>query len=113
MENQLKSQGMTLEMYLQMSGSTMDQLMEQVRPMAIEKIKMDLILDEVAKAENIILTDEELEAKLVDVAAMYNMDADKLKEELTKANNLENFTTNLRVDATMQKTVEFIEAQAK
>jgi trigger factor len=113
MENQLKSQGMNLEMYLQMSGSTMEQLMEQVRPMAIEKIKMDLILDEVAKIEKIELTDEELEAKLVEVASMYNMDADKLKEELTKANNLENFTTNLKVDATMQKTVEFIQAQAK
>jgi len=81
--------------------------------MAIEKIKMDLILDEVAKIEKIELTDEELEAKLVEVASMYNMDADKLKEELTKANNLENFTTNLKVDATMQKTVEFIQAQAK
>lgn len=113
MENQLKSQGMNLEMYLQMSGSTMEQLNEQVRPMAIEKIKLDLILDEIAKIEKIELTDEELEAKLAEVATMYKMDADKLKEELTKANNLENFTMNLRTDATMQKTVEFIQAQAK
>ena len=113
MENQLKSQGMNLEMYLQMSGSTMEQLNEQVKPMAVEKIKLDLILDEIAKAEKIELTDEELETKLVEVASMYNMDADKLKEELTKANNLENFKMNLKVDATMQKTVEFIQAQAK
>jgi trigger factor len=113
MENQLKSQGMNLEMYLQMSGSTMEQLMEQVRPMAIEKIKLDLILDEIAKVESIELTDEELETKLTEVASMYNMDTEKLKEELTKANNLDNFKTNLKIDATMQKTVEFIQAQAK
>uniref|UniRef100_A0A6A7G8J3 peptidylprolyl isomerase n=1 Tax=Hirondellea gigas TaxID=1518452 RepID=A0A6A7G8J3_9CRUS len=113
MENQLKSQGMNLEMYLQMSGSTMDKLNEQVKPMAIEKIKLDLILDEIAKIEKIELSDEELESKLVEVASMYKMDVDKLKEELIKANNLENFTTNLKVDATMQKTVEFIQAEAK
>ena len=113
MENQLKSQGMNLEMYLQMSGSTMEQLNEQIKPMAIEKIKLDLILDEIAKVESIKLTDEELDAKLIEVASTYKMEADKLKEELTKANNLENFTTNLRVDATMQKTVEFIQAQAR
>ncbi|RUA05982.1 MAG: trigger factor [Fusobacteria bacterium] len=113
MENQLKSQGMNLEMYLQMSGSTMEQLTEQVRPMAIEKIKLDLILDEIAKIENIQLSEEELEGKLAEVASMYNMDVEKLKEELTKANNLENFKANLKIDATMQKTVEFIEEQAK
>jgi len=113
MENQLKSQGMNLEMYLQMSGSTMDQLNEQIKPMAIEKIKLDLILDEISKIEKIELSDEELETKLAEVAAMYKMDSDKLKEELTKANNLDNFKMNLRTDATMQKTVEFIQAQAK
>ncbi|MCK5780236.1 MAG: trigger factor [Psychrilyobacter sp.] len=113
MENQLKSQGMNLEMYLQMSGSTVEQLNEQVKPMAEEKIKLDLILDEIAKAEDIKLSTEELDAKLVDVAAIYKMDVAKLKEELTKANNLENFMTNLTVDATMEKTVMFIQEQAK
>jgi len=53
------------------------------------------------------------EAKLADVAAIYKMDVAKLKEELTKANNLENFMTNLSVDATMEKTVLFIQEQAK
>ena len=113
MENQLKSQGMNLEMYLQMSGSTMEQLNDQIKPMAIEKIKLDLILDEIAKIEKIELSDEELETKLAEVASMYKMDSDKLKEELTKANNLENFKMNLKTDATLQKTVEFIQSQAK
>lgn len=113
MENQLKSQGMTLEMYLQMTGANVEQLNEQVRPMAIEKIKLDLILDEIAKVEKIELSEEELETKLTEVASMYQMEVAKLKEELTKANNLENFMTNLKVDATMQKTVEFIQSVAK
>ncbi len=113
MENQLKSQGMNLEMYLQMTGSSMEQLNEQVRPMAIEKIKLDLILDEISKIEKIELSEEELETKLAEVAAMYKMEVDKLKEELTKANNLDNFKANLKIDATMQKTVEFIQEQSK
>jgi trigger factor len=113
MENQLKSQGMNLEMYLQMSGMTMEKLVEQIRPMAIEKIKLDLILDKIAQDEKIELSEAELEEKLAEVAAMYNMDVEKLKEELKKVNNLENFMSNLKIEATMQKTIEFIKSRAK
>ncbi len=113
MEQQLKMQGASLDMYLKMTGMTPELMEVQISPMAAAKVKMDIILGEIAKAENVEISDEELEVKIADVAKMYNMEADKLKEELTKAGNLDNFMENMRVESMMQKTVDLIVASAK
>jgi trigger factor len=113
MEQQLKMQGASLDMYLKMTGMTQELMEVQIAPMATAKVKMDIILGEIAKCENIEISDEELEGKVADVAKMYNMESDKLKEELTKAGNLDNFLENVKVETMMQKTVDFIVDCAK
>ncbi len=113
MEQQLKMQGANLDMYLKMTGMTQDLMEIQISPMAAAKVKMDIILGEIAKSENVEVSDEELEGKVADVAKMYNMESDKLKEELTKAGSLDNFLENVKVETTMQKTVDLIVEAAK
>ena len=113
MEQQLTQQGMTMDMYMQMSGMTMEKMSEQIKPMAVNKIKMDVVLDAIAKAESIEVSEEELGTKMEDVAKMYGMDTAKLEEELTKAGNLNAFKENVKIDSIMQKTVDFVVANAK
>lgn len=113
MEQQLTQQGMTMDMYMQMSGMTMEKMSEQIKPMAVNKIKMDVVLDAIAKAESIEVSEEELGTKMEDVAKMYGMDTAKLEEELTKAGNLNAFKENVKIDSVMQKTVDFVVANAK
>ena len=55
-------------------------MLEQVKPEAEKRVKSRLVLEAVAKAENIEASDEDLDKKLEEMAAMYKMDADKLKE---------------------------------
>jgi len=112
-ENSLKQQGANLEMYLQMSGLTMDGVADQVRPMAEGRVRRDIVLGAVAEAEGLSVEDAEVETKMADIAKLYNMDSDKLKAELIKAKNFENFVENLKVDIEIQKTIEFLVANVK
>lgn len=113
MEQQLSMQGIGLDMYLKMSGVTMEKMNEQLRPMAAQKVKLDVILDAIATAEDITVSDEELAAKMEEVAKMYGMDTEKLTEELTKAGNLNTFKENVKIDTRIQKTMDFIVNNAK
>ncbi len=112
-ENNLKMQGVSIEMYLQMSGLTMEGLDGQLRPMAETKVRRDIVLGNISEVEGITVSEEELEAKVADVAKAYNMEADKLREELTKAGNLKNFMENLKIDVELSKTVDLLVANAK
>ncbi len=112
-ENTLKQQGANLDMYLQMSGLGMDGIVEQIRPMAEGRVRRDIILAKVAEVEGINVSDEEVETKMAEIATVYNMDSDKLKQELVKAKNFENFVENLKIDIEVQKTIEFLVAKAK
>ncbi len=113
MEQQLSMQGIGLDMYLKMSGVTMEKMNEQLRPMAAQKVKLDVILDAIATAENITVSDEELAEKMEEVGKMYGMDTEKLTEELTKAGNLNTFKENVKIDTRIQKTMDFIVNNAK
>jgi len=108
MENQLKSQGMSLEMYLKMSNITEEKMLEDLKPIAEEKVKMDLILEEIARVEDVQITEEEIEEKIAEVAKYYRMEVEKLKAELKKAGNYDNFIESLKFEKITQKTVELI-----
>ena len=75
---QMAQQGLSMDQYLQFSGLTLDQLKEQVRPDAITRIKSSLVLEQIAKEENIEITDADVDAEIEKMATMYNMEADKL-----------------------------------
>ncbi len=71
--------GLTMEQYLQFSGMTVDQLKDQVRPEATTRIQSSLVLEQIAKEENIEVTDADIDAEVEKMAKAYGMEADKLK----------------------------------
>lgn len=76
----LQSQGLSMEQYMQFTGTTMDALKEQVRPQALTQIKSRLVLEKIAEVENIQISDEKLDEELAKMAESYKMELDKLKE---------------------------------
>lgn len=113
MNEQLKMQGLTYEKYLSMVGLTQEQSFNQLAPMALNKIQVDLVLEAIAKAENISVSEEDMKARTEEIAKMYGMDSAKLEEELKKNSNLDNFNNSLRKELTAQKTVDFLVENAK
>jgi trigger factor len=112
-EYNLKMQGASLDMYLQMSGLSMEALGGQLKSVAESKVKRDVVLDAIATAENVSVSDEELDKKVEEVAAAYGMEVEKLKEELTKAGNLNHFMENLKIDIRIHKTVDILVENTK
>lgn len=74
---QLKSQGIDLEQYLTITGSSMEDIQEQLRPMAIKRATADLVLEAIAKEENIEVTEEDIDKELAKMAERYNEEEGK------------------------------------
>ena len=81
----MQSQGLSLEQYLQFTGMDMAKYEEQLRPQAERRISTRLVLEAIVKAENIEATDEEVDKEITEMAAAYQMEADKLKEYMGDA----------------------------
>ncbi len=75
----LQSQGLNMEMYMKYTGMDMDAFRANFREQAEKQVKMRLILEEIAKLENIVPTEEDLEKEYTRYAEMYQMEADKVK----------------------------------
>ncbi|WP_394924191.1 trigger factor [uncultured Robinsoniella sp.] len=76
----IQSQGLSVEQYFQFTGMTAEKLFEQMRPEAEKRIQNSLVLEAVAKAEDIQISDEKVEEELAKMAEMYKMEVEKLKE---------------------------------
>ena len=76
----IESQGITLQQYMQFTGMDADKLVEQMKPEALKRIQNSLVLEAIAKAENIEISDERLDEEIAKMAESYKMEADKLKE---------------------------------
>ena len=76
----IESQGITLQQYMQFTGMDTDKLVEQMKPEALKRIQNSLVLEAIAKAENIEISDERLDEEIAKMAERYKMEADKLKE---------------------------------
>lgn len=76
----IQYQGLSLEQYFQFTGMDAKKFMESLQPQAVKRIQSRLVLEAIVNAESIEVTEEELEKELTDMAAMYQMEADKLKE---------------------------------
>lgn len=101
-------QGMSFEQYMQFSGMTIDKLKEQVRPEALQRIQSSLVLEQIAKEENLAASDEELEAEIEKMASMYGMSAENLKSRMEESDR-----ETLKRDIAVNKAVEFIMANVK
>lgn len=76
----LQSQGLTMEQYMQFTGMTADKLLEQMKPEALKRIQNSLVLEAIAKAEAIEISDEKVDEEIAKMAESYKMEAGKLKE---------------------------------
>lgn len=101
-------QGISMEQYFQFTGSSYEQMVEQVKPQAEERIKSRLVLEAIAKAENIEATEEDYEAELKTMADVYQMDIEKVKELMGEKEK-----KNIMLDLAVRKAAEFVASNAK
>ncbi len=100
--------GLSMEQYLQFSGTTMDGMKEQVRPEALTRIQSSLVLEQIAKEENIEVSDEDVDADIEKMAASYGMEADKLKEFMGDAQR-----KSLKKELALSKAADLIMENVK
>lgn len=103
----LQMQGLNLDLYYQMSGQTEDDLHEQFKEDAKTRVRITLTLEAIAKAENIEVTQEDIDQEIDKMAEQFNM----TKEQIVTA--LGGTTEILENDIRTQKTVEFLVENAK
>ena len=106
-DRNLKQQGISLEQYVKMMGMEIDKFIESIYPEAEKRIKNGLVLDAIAKAEDFTVTDEEVEEEIKNMASMYNMKEDELKDMMT-----DNERNQIKEDLAVQKAVKLIAAEA-
>ena len=92
-----------MEQYMQFTGMTIDKFKEQVRPDAIKRIQSSLVLEQIAKEENIEVTDADVDAEIEKMASAYGMDVEQLKGYVQDAEK-----ESMKKDIAVQKAVEFI-----
>ena len=104
----LQMQGMNFDQYLKYTGNSVDQMLSQVKPQAIERIKSRLVLEAVAAKEKIEATEEDVAAELEKMAGQYRMELDKLKELMSDAE-----LKQLKSDLAVQKAADFLVENVK
>ncbi len=101
--NRIQSQGLSLEQYFQITGMSEEKMLEELHAQAEKRIRTRLVLEAVAKAENIEISDEKLDEELAKMAEAYKMEADKLKELMG-----ENEKKQMKEDMAVQEAVTFL-----
>ncbi len=103
----MQGQGLTMEQYMQYTGTTRAQMEEQMSGQAKKRIETRLVLEAVAKAEDIQVSDEELDQEIEKMAEAYKMEADQLKKYLGDAE-----AEQMKTDIAVQKAVDLLVAEA-
>ena len=104
----LQAQGLALDMYLQYSGQSMDDLKEQVRPQAEKQIRTRLVLEKIAEVEDIQISDEKVDEEIAKMAEQYKIEADKLKEMMGDAEK-----EQIKKDLAVQEAITMLAEEAK
>ncbi|MBJ6362901.1 trigger factor [Paenibacillus sp. GCM10012307] len=108
-ENRLSSQGMNLDLYYQFSGQDEAALRGQMRVDAEKRVRNNLVLEQIAKEENISVSEEDVTAELENLSKAYNRPAEELREIFTRNGNIE----NLKDDLVLRKTIQFLLENSK
>lgn len=104
----LSQQGLSVEQYFQYTGLTAETLLEQMKPQAIKRIQSRLVLEAIAKAEDIQVSEEEFENELENMATSYKMEVEKLKPLLGDKD-----VENMKSDIAVSKAATLVEELAK
>jgi trigger factor len=102
---QLQYQGLNLESYMKYMNTTLEQLKESYKNMAASRVKVQLVLEKIAKVENIEITEEDLNVELEKTAKQYNQELEQFKKVL-RAEDIEYIKDGIEV----QKTIDFLAA---
>lgn len=100
-EQRLQMQGMNLELYFQFSGQDEDALKEQMKEDAAKRVKSNLTLEAIAAAENLQVSDEEVEEELSKMAEAYNMPIENIKQAIGS-------TEAMKEDLKVRKAIDFL-----
>ena len=104
----LQSQGISFDQYLQFTGSTIEQLQEQMRPQAELRLRTRLVLEAVVAAEKIEPSEELVEAEIKKMSENYKMDAEQIKTIMGEVG-----MAQMKADMAVQEAVDFLVAEAK
>ena len=105
---QLQMQGMSLNQYFEMTGQDIEKMRESIKESAEKSVKRDLVLTEIAKAEKVEATEEEVNAELDRTALMYGMDREGLIAEVRKSGNYARFIDDIKYQIVNRKTVDLL-----
>lgn len=104
---QLKQRGMSLEAYLEAVGRTRKEMDEELRPQAEDTIKARMALYEICRLEGLTVTQEEVDAAYAEVAKMYRVSVQEVKDAYGQDND-----EKLRKDVLLKKAIAVLEANA-
>lgn len=105
-EQNLQGQGMNLDLYYQFSGQDEAALRGQMKEDATTRVRVSLVLEAIAEAEKIEVTEADIDAELAKMAEQFNMDAEQIKSILGGTTTIEN-------DLKMKNTIDFLVKEAK
>lgn len=108
-DNRLRAQGMNLDMFLGFSGQTVEDLREQMKNDAEKRVRNNLVLEQIAKAEKIEATEEEINKELQDMADAYKRTPEEIRNILAANGSL----GGLKEEVLLRKTIEFLTENAK
>lgn len=108
MAQRMQQQGLSIEQYLQITGMDVNQLFENFKPQALKRIQSRLVLEAIVEAEDIKATEEDFEKEIENMAKMYGVEEDKIKEMIG-----ENEKEMMMLDIAVQKAVDFVAEEAK
>ena len=104
----MQSQGLSLNDYMKYTGMTLKDLQDQSRPQAERRIRTRLVLEAVAKAENIQISDEDVQKEQERMASMYKMELEQVQKLMS-----EREVKQMKEDLAVQKAVDLLVAEAK
>ncbi|WP_068778146.1 trigger factor [Paenibacillus sp. GM2] len=108
-DNRLRAQGMNLDLFLNFSGQTIEDLQGQMKADAEKRVRNNLVLEQIAKAEKIEATEEEITKELADMSDAYKRSPEEIRNILA-ANGALN---SLNEEVLLRKTIEFLLANSK
>ena len=103
-DTRLRMQGLDLATYLKYTGMTLDSIREQMKPQAERQVKLRLALEEIAKLENIEVSDEEIDAEYNRIAESYKVDVENVKSQIA--------SEDLAKDLKVQKAIDLVKENA-
>ncbi|MEA4894793.1 MAG: trigger factor [Oscillospiraceae bacterium] len=109
-DRNLMARGMRLEEYLRMSGMDPASFQNMLRPQAEAQVKTDLLLTAVAKAENVEVTEEELEKSVEDIAKAYGVMPEQIRQAIPAESMIDDMKKKKANDIIMQSAVPTVQA---